>query len=184
MLIVVGTANFSTFDAGRTLLGPRPVCPLIATSSTSSALECRVSDQLETPPLSPTGPIPVLLTTNQKDYIGATHFAEVMFVFDNVQAVGYDSTTVPIADEPAEYAALAKGISNAWVNFVAGLDPNGAGLEIAGVAGAWPVYNAAEGGGVGRNVFLDTNGSSVAWDSYRAEGINWMIENSLPVFGN
>ncbi|KAL1860444.1 hypothetical protein Daus18300_009218 [Diaporthe australafricana] len=118
------------------------------------------------------------------NYIGATHFAEVMFVFDNVQAVGYDSTTVPIADEPAEYAALAKGISNAWVNFVAGLDPNGAGLEIAGVAGAWPVYNATEGGGVGRNVFLDTNGSSVAWDSYRAEGINWMIENSLSVFGN
>ncbi|KAI3396681.1 hypothetical protein diail_11789 [Diaporthe ilicicola] len=117
------------------------------------------------------------------NYIGATHFAEVMFVFDNVQAVGYDSTTVPIADEPAAYAALAKGMSNAWVNFVVGLDPNGAGLEIDGV-GAWPVYNATEGGGVGRNVFFDTNGSSVAWDSYRAEGINWMIENSLSVFGN
>lgn len=107
-----------------------------------------------------------------------------MFVFDNVLATGYDlSTTVPIADEPPVYAALAKGISNAWVNFVTGLDPNGAGLEIDGVA-AWPVYNATEGGGVGKNVFLDTNGSSVAWDSYRAEGINWMIENSLAVFGN
>lgn len=106
-----------------------------------------------------------------------------MFVFDNVLATGYDSTTVPIADEPAVYAALAKGISNAWVNFVTGLDPNGAGLEIDGVV-AWPVYNATEGGGVGRNVFLDTNGSSIIWDSYRAEGINWMIENSLAVFGN
>ena len=124
-----------------------------------------------------------VLTTTQQDYIGATHFAEVMFVFDNVLATGYDSTTVPITDEPAEYAALAKGISDAWVNFVTGLDPNGAGLEIDGVA-AWPVYNATEGGGVGRNVLLDTNGSSVAWDSYRAEGINWMIENSLAVFGN
>lgn len=125
-----------------------------------------------------------LLTKIEKqDYIGATHFAEVMFVFDNVLAVGYDSTTVPIAEEAPVYAALAKGISNAWVNFVTGLDPNGAGLEIDGVA-AWPVYNATLGGGVGQNVFLDTNGSSVAWDSYRAEGINWMIENSLAVFGN
>lgn len=106
-----------------------------------------------------------------------------MFVFDNVIATGYDSTTVPISEEGPAYVALAKGMSNAWVNFVTGLDPNGAGLEIDGVA-AWPVYNATEGGGVGRNVFLDTNGSSVAWDSYRAEGINWMIENSLAVFGN
>ncbi|KKY36083.1 putative lipase 2 [Diaporthe ampelina] len=124
-----------------------------------------------------------VVSTGVPNYIGATHFAEVMFVFDNVLATGYDSTTVPITDEPAEYAALAKGISDAWVNFVTGLDPNGAGLEIDGVA-AWPVYNATEGGGVGRNVLLDTNGSSVAWDSYRAEGINWMIENSLAVFGN
>lgn len=127
--------------------------------------------------------VPLLTTTKKKDYIGATHFAEVMFVFDNVIATGYDSTTVPISEEGPAYVALAKGMSNAWVNFVTGLDPNGAGLEIDGVA-AWPVYNATEGGGVGRNVFLDTNGSSIAWDSYRAEGINWMIENSLAVFGN
>ncbi|KAH8788755.1 Alpha/Beta hydrolase protein [Diaporthe sp. PMI_573] len=124
-----------------------------------------------------------VVSTGVPNYIGATHFAEVMFVFDNVDALGYDATTVPIADEPAVYAALAKGISNAWVNFVTGLDPNGPGLEIDGVA-TWPVYNATEGGGAGKNVFLDTNGSSVIWDSYRAEGINWMIENSLAVFGN
>lgn len=117
------------------------------------------------------------------NYTGATHFAEVMFVFDNVNAVGYDATIVPIAEQGPVYESLAKGISNAWVNFVTGLDPNGAGLDIDGVA-AWPVYNATEGGGVGKNVLLDTNGSSVAWDSYRAEGINWMIENSLAVFGN
>ncbi|POS69442.1 carboxylesterase [Diaporthe helianthi] len=117
------------------------------------------------------------------NYIGATHFAEVMFVFDNVNAVGYDATTVKIAEEGCVYEALAKGISNAWVNFVTGLDPNGAGLEIDGIAD-WPIYNATEGGGVGKTVLLDTNRSSVAWDSYRAEGINWMIENSLAVFGN
>ncbi|KAG8165356.1 hypothetical protein KVR01_005631 [Diaporthe batatas] len=117
------------------------------------------------------------------NYTGATHFAEVMFVFDNVNALGYDATTVPIAEEGPVYVALAKGISNAWVNFITGLDPNGAGLDIDGLD-AWPVYNATEGGGVGKDVFLDTNGSSVIWDSYRAEGINWMIENSLAAFGN
>jgi hypothetical protein len=106
-----------------------------------------------------------------------------MFVFDNVNAVGYDATTVPISKEGPAYVALAKGMSNAWVNFVTSLDPNGAGLKIDGVA-AWPVYNATEGGGVGRNIFFDTNGSSIIWDSYRAEGMNWMIENSLAIFGN
>ena len=103
------------------------------------------------------------------------------FVFDNTNGDGY--ATNPFANESAAYPALAKGMSDAWVNFIVGLDPNGAGLEIDGVD-AWPIYNATDGGGVGRTVIFDTNGSSVVWDSYRAEGMNWMIENSLAVFGN
>lgn len=76
-------------------------------------------------------------------------------------------------------------MSRAWVSFIAGLDPNGAGPGVGGgVGSSWPVYNATRGGGVGETVIFDTGGGSVVWDSYRAEGINWMIENALAVFGN
>jgi hypothetical protein len=75
-------------------------------------------------------------------------------------------------------------MSTAWVNFVTGLDPNGAdGLDIDGVT-SWPAYNTTEGGGVGKEIVWSTNGSRIVWDSWRVEGINWLIENALPVFGN
>lgn len=123
-----------------------------------------------------------VITNGKPGYIGATHFEEVAFVFENTNGEGY--TTNPFGDQPATYPALAEAISKAWVSFVVGLDPNGeSGLGVDGVD-AWPAYNPTEGGGVGQTVVFDTNGSSVVWDTYRAEGINWMIENSLAVFGN
>lgn len=103
------------------------------------------------------------------------------FVFNNTDGGGY--STNPFANKSAEYPALALAISTAWVNFVVGLDPNGPGLGIEGVD-TWPVYNTTDGGGMGRTIVFVANGSSVTWDSYRAEGINWMIENALAVFGN
>lgn len=116
------------------------------------------------------------------DYIAATHFQEVAFVFDNTLGTGY--ATNPFANTTAAFPALAKTMSTAWVNFVVGLDPNGAqGLGISDVD-AWPVYNASEGGGVGKNIVFDVNGSYTEWDNYRAEGIQWMIDNSLSLFGN
>lgn len=115
-------------------------------------------------------------------YVGSTHFQEVAFVFDNANGEGY--TTNPFGNQTAAYSALAKSMSNAWVNFIVGLDPNGAtGIGIEGVS-SWPVYNATDGGGMGKTIVFDTNGTSVVVDSYRAEGIHWMIENSLAVFGN
>lgn len=119
-------------------------------------------------------------------YVGATHFQEVAFVFDNTLGVGYDAQPDPFANTSAAFPALAAAMSAAWVNFVTGLDPNGAaGLNLTDVA-AWPVYNASEGGGVGRNIVFSVNGtgSYLEWDDYRAEGIQWMTENSLSVFGN
>jgi carboxylesterase type B len=115
------------------------------------------------------------------DYIGATHFQEVAFVFDNIDGLGY--VTNPFANESAAYPALAKTISYAWVNFITGLDPNGAGLDLPRGA-VWPVYNTSVGGGVGQNIVWSVNGSYVEMDSWRAGGINWMAENSLNVFGN
>ncbi|CAN8098798.1 unnamed protein product [Discula destructiva] len=115
------------------------------------------------------------------EYTAATHFQEVAFVFNNTQGLGY--TTNPFANTTDAFHALAKGMSAAWVNFVTGLDPNGpAGSAIPGLD-AWPVYNVTSGGGVGKNVVFDIAGSYPEWDNYRAEGIQWMIENSLELFG-
>lgn len=81
----------------------------------------------------------------------------------------------------AAYPALAKTISSAWINFVTGLDPNGRdGLD----GPVWPVYNTTDGGGIGKEIVFDVGGSYVELDSWHAEGMNWMIENALPVFGS
>jgi hypothetical protein len=111
----------------------------------------------------------------------------VAYVFDNTAGVGY--AVDPFANETSPaYAALAKTMSTAWVNFVTGLDPNGAapggGLGLAG-GSPWPSYNATSGGGVGRGVVWSVNGtgSYVEPDSFRAAGIHWMIDNCLAVFG-
>lgn len=122
-------------------------------------------------------------------YIAATHFQEVAFVFDNTLGVGYATNPFGGSNTSAAAAAapaLAKTMSNAWVNFFTGLDPNGdQGLGIAGLD-AWPVYNASAGGGVGENVVFAAagTGSYAERDNYRAEGINWLIDNSLALFGN
>lgn len=114
-------------------------------------------------------------------FIAATHFQEVAFVFDNTLGVGYATNPFGGNDSTAAaLPALAKAMSNAWVNFFTSLDPNGPG----GLDVEWPVYNATAGGGVGKNMVFDVNGSYVEWDDFRAEGINWLSENSLSLFGN
>lgn len=113
-------------------------------------------------------------------YVAATHFQEVAFVFDNTLGVGY-ADPKPFANTTDAFSALAKAMSYSWVNFIVGLDPNGADSPL-GVE--WPVYNATEGGGVGKAVVFDVNGSYVEWDSFREEGMGWMRRNSLNLFGN
>lgn len=72
-------------------------------------------------------------------------------------------------------------MSSAWVNFFVALDPNG-----AAVSPAWPAYNTSSGGGVGQNMVWSVrgNGSYVEWDDYRAEGMKYLADNALELFGN
>ncbi|KIH87659.1 hypothetical protein SPBR_04773 [Sporothrix brasiliensis 5110] len=120
---------------------------------------------------------------------GATHFQEVAFVFDNIHGLGYE--TNPFANMPPSYTALAKSMSKAWVNFFVDLDPNGKSGSGGTTNGStnsnglptWPVYNATAGGGVGHNIVLQAGSSHVEPDTYRAEGIRWMIDHGLDVFG-
>jgi carboxylesterase type B len=51
-------------------------------------------------------------------YIGATHFQEVAFVFDNTRGEGYAQN--PFANNTRVLTALAKTMSTAWVNFITG----------------------------------------------------------------
>ena len=114
--------------------------------------------------------------------VGATHFQEVAFVFDNVQGLGYASN--PFNNTPPVYTDLAGTMSAAWVNFIAGGDPNGKGPGLDGGRVKWPVYNATSGGGAGMGIVWSTNRTSFAeWDTFRAEGIQWISDNALAVYG-
>ncbi|KAL2155929.1 hypothetical protein VTH82DRAFT_671 [Thermothelomyces myriococcoides] len=112
-------------------------------------------------------------------YIGATHFQEVAFTFANTLAAGYPEGENPFAGDRSEkLTALARTMSTAWVNFITVQNPNGPdGGE------TWPVYDAEVGGGVGQNMVWTEDGGYVEHDSFRAQGINYFIENSASVFG-
>lgn len=88
---------------------------------------------------------------------------------------------------PPSYTALAKTMSRTWVNFVVDLDPNGKGTDSSSNSSSsslpWPVYNATTGGGAGNNMVWQAGSSHVEPDTYRAEGIRWMIDHGLDVFG-
>jgi len=115
-------------------------------------------------------------------YIGATHFQEVSFVFHNLLGAGYSPN--PISSNNATLNTslinLAGEMSSAWVNFITTTDPNGKGVSVE-----WPVYNSTEGGGAGQDFVwsVDGEGSYVEDDTWRGEGIAWIGENQLGVYG-
>ncbi|KAM4061818.1 carboxylesterase family protein [Hirsutella rhossiliensis] len=117
---------------------------------------------------------------------GSAHFQEVAFVFHNWNGEGY-SPANPFGGNDAVYTAkataLSTNMSTAWINFINELDPNG--KEDIGLPKneTWPKYDRTAGGGVGRNIVWDLDGAFVEMDDWRAEGINWMIENAMTVFG-
>ncbi|KAF2477571.1 cholinesterase [Lindgomyces ingoldianus] len=97
-------------------------------------------------------------------YIGATHFQEVAFVFDNTMGLGYGYPGVsenPFEGKPQSYLDLAATMSAAWVSFVHDGAP--------GVY--WPKYE----GEVGRNWVFDANVAGLGYaemDDWRKEGID------------
>lgn len=98
--------------------------------------------------------------------IGATHFQEVAFVFDNTLGVGYGYPGVsenPFEGEPHSYFDLADTMSAAWVSFVAEQNPGE----------YWPKYELE--GGYGKNWVFDANVTNLGYeerDDWRKEGID------------
>jgi carboxylesterase type B len=120
-------------------------------------------------------------------YVGATHFQEVAFVFNNTRGEGYAVNPFGnlTAEQTLAFEELAVYMSRSWVSFIVHEgDPNRHGLS--GKA-HWPVYDTRN-GGLGKNIVWSAKGNgtglgSVEVDEYRIEGMEFIIENSLEVYG-
>ncbi|EXJ95768.1 triacylglycerol lipase [Capronia coronata CBS 617.96] len=111
--------------------------------------------------------------------LGATHFQEVAFVYNNVQGLGYDTAVGvnPFANEPESYNRLANIMSRMWVSFIVDSDPNGNNATSV----HWPVYTLDS----PQNVVFDTNVTDLLYvepDYYRAEGIQYIIDRFISVY--
>ncbi|KAK3720393.1 hypothetical protein LTR37_003804 [Vermiconidia calcicola] len=112
--------------------------------------------------------------------VGVTHFQEVAFVFDNTMGLGYNAahgTVNPFGGQPQSYRDLAKLMSSSWASFIYDLDPNGFEGRYAG-AEAWPAYNLES----PQEIVWDANETSLAYvepDTYRLEGIQWILDHAL-----
>ena len=115
-------------------------------------------------------------------YIGATHFQEVSFVFNNTLGQGYavDPFANLTASESTAFQDLAVLMSRSWVSFITELDPNANGVE---GASKWPVYNATAGGGAGMDIVFSVNETFTEPDTWRGEGIAWISEHARDVYG-
>ncbi|KAJ6010777.1 carboxylesterase family protein-like protein [Penicillium sp. IBT 35674x] len=107
--------------------------------------------------------------------IGVTHFAEVAFVFNNLNGLGY--TPNPFLDKPESYTELSYLMSNSWASFVYNLDPNDwSGRGRNATQADWPAYTL-EGP---MNMVWDANKTSYPEpDTWRKEGIDWINEHAL-----
>jgi carboxylesterase type B len=117
--------------------------------------------------------------------IGSTHFQEVAFVFNNINGSGYATNpfgNMSVTDNE-KFLNLSSLMTRSWVSFIADGDPNNHGIE---ASTKWPMYNSSQGGGLGINLVYTvniTNSSYLEWDSFRGEGIAFLVENALGVYG-
>ncbi|KAF2634452.1 alpha/beta-hydrolase [Massarina eburnea CBS 473.64] len=107
------------------------------------------------------------------DSVGATHFQEVAFVFNNQQGLGYPPVSEdPFEGKPESYFQLAETMSAAWVSFISELNPG----EF------WPKYE----GEVGQDWVFDANVTGLGYaedDDWRKEGIDLINSWDEEVYG-
>ncbi|RSL83738.1 hypothetical protein CEP52_016633, partial [Fusarium oligoseptatum] len=118
-------------------------------------------------------------------FIGATHFQEVAFVFNNLNGDGYSTNPFDGTGTYSEKAkALAKTISSSWISFFANLNPNGRHNMGLSNGQKWPVYAASSEAPDGDGIVFSLNENSIEVDDWRSGGMDWMNEHGLTVFGN
>ncbi|KAJ6099697.1 extracellular lipase [Penicillium canescens] len=109
-------------------------------------------------------------------YLGATHFQEVAFVFDNVLGQGMPSNAFDVqpATREQSYKQLGEMMSRMWMSFAATHSPNH--HQVKSFQTVWPAYNLK----TPQNMVLDGNTTSfVENDNWRAEALRLIIERSL-----
>ncbi|KAK4234233.1 Alpha/Beta hydrolase protein [Achaetomium macrosporum] len=115
---------------------------------------------------------------NNPAYIGTPHFAEVAYVFNNIQGLGYYSYQNPFTNATESMFQLANLVSRMWVSFIVDLDPNNHGVP--GIE-RWPAYNNTD--GYGEEFYLHPERSGVRLDNYRLEGTTFINEVQETQYG-
>ncbi|KAF3019399.1 hypothetical protein E8E14_012415 [Neopestalotiopsis sp. 37M] len=108
--------------------------------------------------------------------VGATHYQEVAWVFNNVDGAGYATNpfNASLVDRDA-YVGVSTLMSRMWASFAADLDPNHHGLTGYPV---WPAYTL-ENEGIDANFVFDANVTSyVEKDDYRVPGMAFIASKA------
>ncbi|KAK6517398.1 hypothetical protein TWF281_004055 [Arthrobotrys megalospora] len=120
------------------------------------------------------------LVNGLPEYGGAGHFAEVGFVFHNLNGDGYngpyDNGNPLGGPKAAEYAGLANFMCRSWIRFIAHRDPR-TGTTHSDLK--WVPYSHGSGK---RQIVFDiasTGGSYIETDDFRQAGIAFMNEYAL-----
>jgi carboxylesterase type B len=109
--------------------------------------------------------------------VGAGHYKEIGFMFNNLEGVGYRPDIRPFQGKRQSYIDLAELMSSSWVSFIHGLDPNGFKGRDSKVP-KWPKYRVDK----PEDFVFDANVTSYAEsDTYRSEGIELINDNALGV---
>ncbi|KAG2521676.1 hypothetical protein BBO99_00005861 [Phytophthora kernoviae] len=112
-----------------------------------------------------------VLVNGLTQYIGATHFQEVAFVFYNLDGNGYENAVSvnPFLNEPKTFLQLARMMTRMWASFIVDQTPNNNGVS----ALEWPEYTSDS----PQNIVFDVNVTELAYielDIYRAEAITYL----------
>jgi carboxylesterase type B len=111
--------------------------------------------------------------------LAVSHFKEIGFVFRNIEGVGFRPDIKPFEGKPQRYIDLANFISSTWVSFVYDLDPNGWKGRSKDVR-EWPKYSVKN----PKDFVFEANVTShVELDMWRREGIDFINQNALAVYG-
>ncbi|RDW58416.1 hypothetical protein BP5796_12346 [Coleophoma crateriformis] len=106
-------------------------------------------------------------------YIGATHFQEVAFVFNNKNGLGYPPVSEdPFEGEPQSYFELSDKMTTAWATFIHDGSPGS----------FWPSYAV----GNGTNFVFDANATGLGYvepDTFRSAGISLINSWSSELYG-
>jgi carboxylesterase type B len=109
--------------------------------------------------------------------VGARHYKEIGFMFNNLEGVGYRPDIRPFQGKGQSYIDLAELMSSSWVSFIHSLDPNGYTGRDSKVP-KWPKYREDK----PEDFVFDANVTSYAEsDPYRSEGIELINNNALGV---